>query len=149
MYIRCAHTIYQGRDVDLLHGLDMLRAHQACIDLQKNVLRIQGREVTFLAEHELPDKARMIEVGAEEPQAGPSTHVPTPGASSFPGSGQALGSTPAALGRVPSASQSSAASPFPEAAITTLMGLGASRELAIRTLEAAGGNLDVAASLLF
>lgn len=44
-------TLTQGRDVDLLFGLDMLKAHQACIDLEKNVLRIQGREVKFLAEH--------------------------------------------------------------------------------------------------
>jgi DNA damage-inducible protein 1 len=29
------------------------------------------------------------------------------------------------------------------------MGLGATREVAISTLDAAGGNLDVAASLLF
>ena len=36
----------------------MLKAHQVCIDLEKNVLQIQGREVRFLSEHELPDKAR-------------------------------------------------------------------------------------------
>ncbi len=55
-----SYTI-KGRDVDLLFGLDMLKQHQACIDLDKNVLRINGREVTFLAEHELPEQARMME----------------------------------------------------------------------------------------
>ena len=34
----------------------MLRAHQACIDLERNVLRIRGREVKFLDEHEIPEK---------------------------------------------------------------------------------------------
>ena len=47
---------------DLLLGLDTLKTHQACIDLEKNVLRIRGREVEFLAEHELPKKVRMPEV---------------------------------------------------------------------------------------
>ena len=48
-----SHTI-EGRDVDLLLGLDMLKAHQACIHLEKSVLRIQGREVRFLFEHSFP-----------------------------------------------------------------------------------------------
>jgi len=43
-------------NVDLLLGLDMLKAHQACIDLEKSVLRIQGREVRFLSEHELQSR---------------------------------------------------------------------------------------------
>ena len=61
LHLPCSFTIMEGRDVDLLFGLDMLKAHQACIDLQKNVLRIQGREVGFLPEHELPEKARNFE----------------------------------------------------------------------------------------
>lgn len=44
----------QGKDVELLFGLDMLKRHQACIDLQKDALVIQGREIRFLSEHELP-----------------------------------------------------------------------------------------------
>ncbi|CAL1700323.1 unnamed protein product [Somion occarium] len=137
LHLPCSFTIMEGRDVDLLFGLDMLKAHQACIDLEKNVLRIQGREVSFLAEHELPEKARHMDAGtleeASNPQAGPSSS----GASSapqqqhFPGSGHTLGSTPApGIGRGAPAA-------------------GVSREVAISTLEAAGGNVDVAASLLF
>lgn len=44
----------QGKDVELLFGLDMLKRHQATIDLAKDALVIQGREIRFLSEHELP-----------------------------------------------------------------------------------------------
>lgn len=138
----------QGRDVDLLFGLDMLKAHQACIDLEKNVLRIQGREVSFLPEHELPEKARIQEL-SEVPAAGASPVQESRGG--FSGSGQRLGSS-----NVASSSQSHGPSGppsnsrYPETAIRTIMDLGGvSREVAISTLDAAGGNVDVAASLLF
>ena len=140
---------YQGRDVDLLFGLDMLKTHQACIDLQKGVLRIQGREVQFLSEHELPDKARFHEVspGSESSSntVGSSIpdHLPTGGG--FPGTGQALGSVPGT--RLPT--QPTSSNHFPESSIQMLMGLGVSREHAIKALEAARGNVDIAASFLF
>lgn len=143
----------QGRDVDLLFGLDMLKAHQACIDLEKNVLRIQGREVKFLAEHELPDKARVFETGeGEPPQAGPSSVTPSDPSTPrpFPGAGNTLGGNPEAggvRGLQPQLQQRQ--NRYSEADIQTIMSLGASRELAISTLDAAGGNLDVAASMLF
>lgn len=44
----------QGKDVDLLFGLDMLKRHQATIDLARDALIIQGRELPFLPEHEVP-----------------------------------------------------------------------------------------------
>jgi DNA damage-inducible protein 1 len=148
----------------LLFGLDMLKAYQACIDLEKNCLRIRGREITFLPEHELPDKAR-FEMGAapEDPQAPPSVSQPTRSGAgaNFPGSGNTLGTAPPATaqgsvgqnradisGTQRSAPQAAAA--FPEDHIRTIMDLGGvPREVAISTLAAAGGNLDVAAALLF
>ena len=39
----------------------MLRTHQACIDLERNVLRIRGREVKFLDEHEIPEKRMPVQ----------------------------------------------------------------------------------------
>ena len=139
----------QGRDVDLLFGLDMLKAHQACIDLEKNVLRIQGREVSFLPEHELPEKARIQELSEAPATDASPTQEPS---GNFPGSGHRLGSSNAA-----DSSQShgpsrplSNSSQYPESSIRTIMDLGGvSREVAISTLDAAGGNVDVAASLLF
>ena len=55
-------------DTDLLFGLDMLKAHQACIDLEKYVLRIRGREVKFLEEHELPEKRPTVELSQDQEQ---------------------------------------------------------------------------------
>lgn len=123
-------TRHQSRDVELLFGLDMLKAHQACIDLEKNVLRIQGREVRFLSEHELPKSARHEAAARSNAStSAPPTQAPAAPASSAP--------APAAAPK------------YPEEHIKTLMEFGATREMAISTLDAAGGNIDVAASLLF
>jgi DNA damage-inducible protein 1 len=136
----------------------MLKAHQACIDLQKDVLRIQGREVKFLPEHELPLSAQDID---PEALASASTSIgtgtgsvnPSGGSSgpSFPGSGRAIGSSPGAGARPSLSHQASSpqSSRQSEVSIKTLMDLGASREQAISLLDAAGGNVDVAASLMF
>jgi DNA damage-inducible protein 1 len=118
----------------------MLKAHQACIDLQKGVLRIQGREVRFLSEHELPEKARDPSERTDIPLAGGST--------------QATGSAPTASAPraqpVQRPSQApTAGSRHSERDINFLMDLGVTREMAISTLDAANGNVDIAASLLF
>lgn len=154
LHLACAFTIMEGRDVDLLLGLDMLKAHQACIDLEKNVLRIGGREVRFLSEHELPAQARAFENpqgDATAPGAGaPGMSAQQPSGQpqqqqQFPGSGHTLGSTPAR--NPPSAAPPT--SRYPEENIQTLMNLGATREAAIQALDAMGGNVDYAASMLF
>jgi len=155
LYLPCSFTIMEGRDVDLLLGLDMLKAHQACIDLSKNVLRIQGREVGFLSEHELPDKERNDELTAEQEAllTSSSSSGPNPGPSapsSFPSGGRTLGAAPAPRAEAgrPVASLP-ATSKYPEEHIRMLIDLGAAREFAISTLDAAGGNVEVAASMLF
>ncbi|RXW25737.1 hypothetical protein EST38_g24 [Candolleomyces aberdarensis] len=166
LHLPCSFTIMEGRDVDLLFGLDMLKAHQACIDLEKNCLRIQGREIRFLSEHELPAKAREMENAGEEGSsqqqgssssnaaASSSTPAPAGGQSSFPGGGRTLGSPPVdspgagrPAGRQPQASRP--ASRFREEDVQKIMEFGVTREVAVSALEAAGGNLDVAASMLF
>ena len=140
----------------------MLKAHQACIDLEKNVLRIRGREVKFLAEHELPEKARVPamdqdqESGSQPSGSGPS-NLPTSAGpnqnSSFPGQGNTLGAPPRTQAErsqpQPQPQIQQAASRYPESSIRVLMDLGVTREVAIQFLDASGGDVDVAASFLF
>lgn len=164
----CAFTVMEGKDVDLLLGLDMLKKYQACIDLQKGVLRFEGNEVPFLPESEIPKYIEDAELneptvagpngteigarsGAVRP-AGASAAASASAASSgrptnFKGQGQTLGSGTAAQGQ-PLARQSAPAS-FPQESINQLQNLGFSRDEAIRALEATGGNVDYAAALLF
>jgi len=142
----------------------MLKAHQACIDLEKNVLRIQGREVKFLAEHELPEKDRVFSQGesqessSQPPGSGPSNPPASTGqnqGSSFPGQGSTLGAPPQARAKTTQLQPQQPQTPQPpasrysESSIKLLMDLGVTREVAIQSLDASGGNVDVAASLLF
>lgn len=141
----------QGRDVDLLFGLDMLKAHQACIDLEKNVLRIQDREVSFLPEHDLPEKAHIDELSEALEAAAGASSLKVKESGGVPDPGQKAGpSTTAGPSRPHNPPRSASNSRYPESAVQTIMDLGGvSREVAISTLDAAGGNVDVAASLLF
>lgn len=59
-------TVMEGKDVDLLLGLDMLKRHQMCIDLRQNCLIVQDDKIQFLGEAELPKM--MDEILEEEPK---------------------------------------------------------------------------------
>lgn len=168
LHLPCAFTIMEGRDVDLLFGLDMLKAHQACIDLEQDVLRIKGRTVKFLPEHELPDQARTDHSASQSQEHNPSASTPTPSkpatpAARFPGAGQSVGgnggqSQPAPRNQPTGTGTSSTGggtpqqqpqSRYPEKDIQTITSMGFSRAEAIQSLDAAGGNVEVALSLLF
>ena len=125
LFLQCAITVMEGKDVEMLLGLDMLKRFQACIDLSANVLRIGSLETPFLAEHDILKKSF-------EPEGQEVDKLPEPQ--------QAHQQEKAAPKQQPQ---------FPEEHINSLMSLGATRVQALTALEASGGNVEIAAGLLF
>lgn len=50
----CSFFVMDMDYIDLLLGLDMMRKHRMCIDLEQDVLRVHGDHVAFLPEYECP-----------------------------------------------------------------------------------------------
>ncbi|TQV98765.1 DNA damage-inducible v-SNARE binding protein Ddi1 [Cordyceps javanica] len=177
MHLPCSFTVMEGKGMDLLLGLDMLKRYQATIDLAKDKLVIQGEEIPFLGEAEIPKEEDGNQneptipgpagttigqrSGAIEPPSEASSSAPQPGAAAtgapststatttaaVPAPAPAPASTPAGA---TAAAQPSAAGPVIQPQhIETLMGMGATREQAIQALQAAEGNVDVAAGIIF
>lgn len=150
----CAFTVMEGKDVDLLFGLDMLKRYKAKIDLEKEALCFEGIEVPFLPEHEIPKSLEEAQdnepklpgpngtqIGAE---SGAITQQEQPSA--------AHPSNPAASGLQQPTAASAQAGPsagFPQEVIEQLMNAtGVSRPQAISALQATDGNVEYAAALL-
>lgn len=179
LFLPCSFTVMEGKEVDLLLGLDMLKRHQACIDLNKNALVIQGQEIAFLPEGECPkdsprssDEPKILGPEGMETGAisGAVSKASEPGESSFSHS-KAFPKTPSfsanplpqqqqqqqkqhqqqsqdtstSRGKAPATGESQ----YPSADIARLVEMGLSREQAIHSLEAAGGDVLAAASMFF
>lgn len=161
MFLQCSLTVMEGGAAgksgpDMLFGLDMLKRHQACIDLSTNTLRIGEQGVPFLGEHELPLSAKEEAAGVGQTQtvSGPGgaklnesgAMVQAPSAK-FTGQGQKLGSAnPVDTG------SSVDAAPRPtqvdEGKVSQLQAMGFDRAECIQALEATDGNVEMAAGLL-
>ncbi|KAG0040244.1 DNA damage-inducible protein 1 [Podila clonocystis] len=161
LFLACSFTIMEGKGVDLLFGLDMLKRHQASIDLKKDALIINGTEIRFLSEHELPSSAKetseltpeeLASIGqtptaaAAETSSSSSSAPANPPVAPIPA--PAPVSAPVAVA-APSRPVPDASPNYPSADIKTLTDLGASPAEAINALQAAEGNVELAANILF
>lgn len=157
LFLPCSFTVMEGKSVELLLGLDMLKRYQAHIDLASDKLIIQGQEISFLGEAEIPKEEEAIvqeptipgpagtAIGQRSGAVMPAQEAPlqtpseaTPGAPPPQTQAQAAPQQPAA----PSAGVT-------PAHVDSLMAMGATREQAIQALQAAEDNVDMAASLIF
>jgi DNA damage-inducible protein 1 len=162
----------EGKDVDLLLGLDMLKRFQALIDLRRNVLVFgDDNEVSFLPEAEIPRRFEDAEptiAGPGGTEIGATTGTVKPAGSSQAAAAAQQGgvqgaSVPASTSRAisqPSNPARPAAAPTPLAAaastskyskdtISQLTALGFNEAQAIQALDACDGNVEYAAGLLF
>ena len=169
--VPCSFTVMEGKGVDMLLGLDMLKRYQADISLRQNSLVFpNGVKIPFLPEHEIP-KDKWDDAGPESSSTattGAKGTSPIGGSgstaapSNFQGSGHTLGSGPTST---PATASSTSQQPsqrqtqqrptqtsnpqFPQQHIDTLVGMGASPQQAVELLRQSRGNVEIAASLLF
>ena len=152
-FLPCSFTVMEGKDVDLLLGLDMLKKHQASIDLGKNKLLIQGNEIGFLGEADIPKSDEVYKdeptiEGPEGTRTGAISGTVIPADASGANGGPTENSTKSLASSTPQAHSTTGPASFPKESIQQLTSLGFSREESIHALEMAGGNVEMAASIL-
>jgi DNA damage-inducible protein 1 len=141
-FMSASFSVMEGKDIDILLGLDMLKRYQACIDLKKGVLRIMDEEVPFLGESEVPKAfAKARERAVEGP-----TDMQAEVKGSAPASATGDQTKSQASGSAPGLSTSGSANADK---IRILTGMGFSEREAAQALEIAGGDVEVAASFLY
>lgn len=160
LFLPCSFTVMQGKHIDLLLGLDMLKRHQACIDMKDNVLRIRDETVPFLSEAEIPNHedeygSEPMVIGKDGAVVGGRTGVVThpagrPGpaardASTLVAPSSSFSPAPPTNPHAPAFAQGSR---WPASSISKITDLGFSREEAIQALDAANGDLERAIGCL-
>lgn len=145
LFLPCSFTVLEGRNVDMLFGLDMLKRYQASIDLKKNALIIQDREIPFLPEHEIPKNEDSL------PLLGDAEPKETDGAEFQPRvAGKEQSSTGSAQRPNHQGAMTRINSEIWDAKkIEELINLGIPKNETTELLNAANGNIEIAASIYF
>lgn len=135
--------VLEESSLDFIFGLDMMKRHQAIIDLGQNCLIIGEDRVPFLPEHEIPLSERTEENGVEEePSLSSAASTSNTGSNPDPSlsSSAAAGGAPVGSGPESSAWEST---------VQELMQFGFGREQVEAVLRSVRGNKEAALALLF
>ncbi|XP_064642904.1 protein DDI1 homolog 2-like [Lineus longissimus] len=146
-FLQSSFSILEEQPMDMLLGLDMLKRHQCCIDLKRNVLTIgtTGTETPFLPESDLPEHARLNRTSSVTDMEDNDRMLAEALAKSSEeaSAGRASGSAAGRSGQ--SSSTGSSATPqYPEADIQKIVSRGFSRQQALAELRHASGDLNKA-----
>ncbi|RMD42950.1 hypothetical protein DV735_g2238, partial [Chaetothyriales sp. CBS 134920] len=163
-------TVMEGKEVDLLLGLDMLKRHQMCIDLKEGCLRVQDDRIPFLPEHEIPKGLEEAKVegsaGAKTGTVAGTIEPPAPAAPPTaqqrqqptqqqpPSTAGSSAIAPSSTTPVPTNAQAQPSlgfgqsQPITPQTIAQITDLGFSREEAIAALQQVNGNVELAIGLL-
>ncbi|KAM1753237.1 hypothetical protein ACFX1R_006816 [Malus domestica] len=143
IFYPCSFMVLDAPNMEFLFGLDMLRKHQCIIDLNENVLRVGGGEVSvpFLQEKDIPSRFLDEERFAKEASSSgaPVTSGTADTSKTVPSGGQSSGSA---------RSTPTQGSDF-EAKVAKLVELGFGRDAVIQALKFFDGNEEQAAGYLF
>ena len=149
-FVACSFTVLDI-NVDLLLGLDMLKRYQACIDLEKNVLKFAGIETPFLGEADIPKEPIVETIAGADVNVGSSAMGPEGEGFNANKRATTTQAKSASSNKQPKQAEGTPLGmpvQFSESSIKTLMDLGFSKEKVIEALKVANGNADLAASIL-
>lgn len=164
-HLNSTFTVLDQGGVEFLLGLDMLRRYQACIDLNKNELRlVLGGEtfsVPFLSEKESLEAAKSHQLIDSESSSStdkkePSTvDVSTPGnPTSTPGQNNGNSASTDASAAQAASNTASVSSQAPQiteelkSKVSTLVNMGFDEHVSLRVLLSVNGNIDEAIQVL-
>lgn len=159
-HLTSSFTVLAEQSLDMLLGLDMLKRHQCCIDLKKNVLTIgtTGAETPFLTEGELPEWLRLsgysdaslydVEDDKDKMKALEGGSRDVKEKRRQPGTSSGFGGGPSSrLGAIESTVFPQ--DPFTEETVVEIVSLGFSRTQVIAELRRFRGDKDQATDSLF
>lgn len=160
LFLPCSFTVLEGKGVDMLFGLDMLKRYQANIDLKKNALVIQDREISFLPEHEIPKHHHSQPQLEQKPSSNEpsrqitdsdsrSNAIPNAGAAKNQEKSEGTSFVNHSHATHTSTSASRTKPAWDQNKIQALLNLGIPEENINDLLTIAGGNEDIAASIYF
>ncbi|KAK2157615.1 hypothetical protein LSH36_188g08013 [Paralvinella palmiformis] len=146
-FLQSSFSILEEQPMDMLLGLDMLKRHQCCIDLKRNVLVIgtTGQETPFLTEAQLPSHARLNRSMSESMQVDEDKQLAEALAKSAEEAGNPKTSTSAFSQGASSQSQQQVQNQnVNSASVEKLVSQGFPRSQVIEELQRSNGNIDLA-----